>query len=142
MLKHMHDLSDEVLCARWLENPYYQFFCGEVSFCHKLPFERSSLTHWRQRLGEEHLIAPGSGEPIGGAQDRGFGDSGSRTRGGRHDGSTKGDRTSDRCPVMPPRAGEAGRSRRTQRSAVAAELSPGGQARGDHDRSVQPCPPV
>ena len=53
----MHDLSDEVLCARWLENPYYQFFCGEVSFCHKLPFERSSLTHWRQRLGEEHLVA-------------------------------------------------------------------------------------
>jgi IS5 family transposase len=21
ILKHMHDLSDEVLCARWLENP-------------------------------------------------------------------------------------------------------------------------
>jgi hypothetical protein len=35
ILKHMHDLSDEVLCARWLENPYYQFFCGELSFCHK-----------------------------------------------------------------------------------------------------------
>ena len=57
ILKHMHDLADEVLCARWLENPYYQFFCGEVSFCHKLPFERSSLTHWRQRLGEERLVA-------------------------------------------------------------------------------------
>jgi IS5 family transposase len=57
ILKHMHDLSDEVLCARWLENPYYQFFCGELSFCHRLPFERSSLTHWRQRLGEEQLVA-------------------------------------------------------------------------------------
>jgi IS5 family transposase len=22
ILKHMHNLSDEVLCARWLENPY------------------------------------------------------------------------------------------------------------------------
>jgi len=53
----MHDLSDEVLCARWLENPYYQFFCGELSFCHQLPFDRSSLTHWRQRLGEEQLVA-------------------------------------------------------------------------------------
>jgi IS5 family transposase len=31
ILKHMHDLADEVLCARWLENPYYQFFCGELS---------------------------------------------------------------------------------------------------------------
>jgi IS5 family transposase len=57
ILKHMHDLSDEVLCARWLENPYYQFFCGELSFCHRLPFDRSSLTHWRQRLGEEELAA-------------------------------------------------------------------------------------
>jgi IS5 family transposase len=57
VLKHMHDLSDEVLCARWLENPYYQFFCGELSFYHQLPFDRSSLTHWRQRLGEEQLVA-------------------------------------------------------------------------------------
>jgi hypothetical protein len=53
ILKRTHNLSDEVLCARWLENPYYQFFYGELSFCHKLPFDRSSLTHWRQRLGEE-----------------------------------------------------------------------------------------
>ena len=57
ILKHMHDLSDEVLCARWLENPYYQDFCGEQSFCHRLPFERSSLSRWRQRLGEEELNA-------------------------------------------------------------------------------------
>jgi IS5 family transposase len=57
ILKHMHNLSDEVLCARWVENPYYQYFCGELSFCHKLPFDRSSLTRWRQRLGEEQLAA-------------------------------------------------------------------------------------
>jgi IS5 family transposase len=57
ILKHMHNLSDEALCARWLENPYYQYFCGELSFCHRLPFERSSLTRWRQRLGEEQLVA-------------------------------------------------------------------------------------
>ena len=24
ILKHMHDLSDEALCARWLENPLYE----------------------------------------------------------------------------------------------------------------------
>jgi len=57
ILKHMHNLSDEVLCARWLENPYYQYFCGELSFRHKLPFDRSSLTRWRRRLGEEQLAA-------------------------------------------------------------------------------------
>ena len=57
ILKHMHNLSDEVLCARWIENPYYQFFCGEQAFRHELSFERSSMTRWRQRLGEEHLVA-------------------------------------------------------------------------------------
>jgi len=57
ILKHMHNLSDEVLCARWIENPYYQHFCGELSFCHRLPFDRSSLTRWRQRLGEDQLVA-------------------------------------------------------------------------------------
>jgi len=57
ILKHTHNLSDEVLCARWLENPYYQYFCGEEVFCHRLSFDRSSLTRWRQRLGEEQLAA-------------------------------------------------------------------------------------
>src|SRR6202046_2665378 len=57
ILKHMHDLSDEVLCERWAENPYYQFFCGEEFFQHKLPFDRSSMTRWRQRMGEEKLQA-------------------------------------------------------------------------------------
>jgi IS5 family transposase len=44
ILKHTHDLSDEVLCERWLGNPYYQPLCGEEFFCHRLPFDRSSLT--------------------------------------------------------------------------------------------------
>ena len=55
ILKHMHNLSDEVLCERWLENPYYQLFCGEEFFRHRLPFDRSSITRWRQRMGEERL---------------------------------------------------------------------------------------
>jgi len=46
-----------VLCERWLENPYYQFFCGEEFFQHGLVFDRSSLTRWRQRMGEEKLLA-------------------------------------------------------------------------------------
>jgi IS5 family transposase len=57
ILKHMHNLSDEELCDRWVENPYYQYFCGEVVFRHALPFDRSSLTRWRQRLGEAQLAA-------------------------------------------------------------------------------------
>jgi IS5 family transposase len=56
ILKHMHSLSDEALCDRWIENPYFQFFCGEEFFRHKLPFDRSSMTRWRQRMGEERLV--------------------------------------------------------------------------------------
>src|SRR6202171_1796748 len=57
ILKHMHNLSDEALCDRWVENPYFQYFCGEVVFRHELPFDRSSLTRWCQRLGEEQIAA-------------------------------------------------------------------------------------
>ena len=57
ILKHMHNLSDEELCERWVENPYFQYFCGEVVFQHECPFDRSSLTRWRQRLGEDELAA-------------------------------------------------------------------------------------
>jgi IS5 family transposase len=57
VLKYTHDLSDEVLCERWVENPYYQFFCGEEFFQHELVLDRSSLTRWRQRMGEERVKA-------------------------------------------------------------------------------------
>jgi transposase, IS5 family len=57
ILKSTHDLSDEALCERWIENPYFQLFCGEEFFQHKTPFDRSSLTRWRQRMGEEKLTA-------------------------------------------------------------------------------------
>lgn len=57
ILKHPHNLSDEEICARFLENSYSQLFCGEEFFRHKLPFDRSSLTRWRQRMGEEKLVA-------------------------------------------------------------------------------------
>ena len=57
ILKFTFDLSDEELCARWIENPYFQFFCGEEFFLHELPFDRSSMTRWRQRMGEERVAA-------------------------------------------------------------------------------------
>ena len=50
ILKYAEDLSDDEVCARWLENPYYQYFCGEEFFCHSLPLDRSSMTRWRQRI--------------------------------------------------------------------------------------------
>jgi IS5 family transposase len=46
-----------VLCEHWIENPYYQYFCGEEFFQHALVFDRSSLTRWRSRMGEDKLQA-------------------------------------------------------------------------------------
>src|SRR5271169_3208615 len=55
ILKHTYNLSDEVVCELWIENPYYQYFCGEEFFQHRLPLDRSSMTNWRNRMGEERL---------------------------------------------------------------------------------------
>ena len=55
ILKITFDLSDEMVCERWVESPYFQYFCGETFFQHKLVFDRSSITRWRQRMGEEKL---------------------------------------------------------------------------------------
>jgi len=52
-LKHMHKLSDEQVVQRWVENPYYQYFCGETFFQHEMPIHPTSMTRWRKRIGEE-----------------------------------------------------------------------------------------
>ena len=51
-LKHLYALSDEEVVARWVENPYWQYFCGEVYFQHALPIDPSQMTRFRQRIGE------------------------------------------------------------------------------------------
>ena len=53
LLKRIYDQSDESILDRWVENPYWQYFCGEVYFCHQLPFDRTELIKFRKRIGEE-----------------------------------------------------------------------------------------
>jgi IS5 family transposase len=53
LLKHIQGLSDEGVCDRWVENPYFQYFTGEEFFQHAFPHERSGLSHWRQRIGDK-----------------------------------------------------------------------------------------
>ena len=55
MIKHMDGLSDDAVCARYLDSPYVQHFCGEAHFQHSLPLDRSSMTRWRKRVGPERL---------------------------------------------------------------------------------------
>jgi transposase, IS5 family len=54
-LQHTFNLSDEAVVQRWIENPYWQWFCGSEYFQHELPCDPSSLTRWRKRLGPEGL---------------------------------------------------------------------------------------
>ena len=54
-LKHAYDESDESVVARWVENPYWQFFCGLSYMQHELPIDPSSLSKWRKRVGAERL---------------------------------------------------------------------------------------
>lgn len=54
-LQHTFALSDEDVVWGWVENPYWQLFCGETWFQHKPPIDPSSLTRWRKRIGEEGL---------------------------------------------------------------------------------------
>ena len=51
-LKYTYNLSDEEVLQGWLENPYWQYFCGGTYFEHRLPLEASSLTRWRGYLKE------------------------------------------------------------------------------------------
>lgn len=59
-LKHTFDLSDEDTVAQWVENPYWQYFCGGKFFEHRLPIDPSSMSRWRRRLkeaGVEKMLA-------------------------------------------------------------------------------------
>jgi len=51
ILKHLENLSDEVLVQRWVQNPYYQAFTGEVEFQWQLPCDPTDLTYFRKRIG-------------------------------------------------------------------------------------------
>ena len=43
ILKYLENLSDEVLVQRWVQNPYYQAFTGEIEFQWKLPNELNQV---------------------------------------------------------------------------------------------------
>jgi transposase, IS5 family len=54
-LKHLYNLSDEVVVLSWVENPYWQYFCGEEFFQHRLPCDPTTLVKWRHRVGAEGI---------------------------------------------------------------------------------------
>jgi IS5 family transposase len=55
LLKQMYNLGDETVVQRYLENPYWQHFCGEIYFQYRLPFDPSDFVHFRHRIGAEGM---------------------------------------------------------------------------------------
>ena len=55
ILKHMRNLSDELVVEQWSENAYYQYFCGMQEFTPSYPCNASELVHFRKRVGEKGM---------------------------------------------------------------------------------------
>ena len=51
LLQHTYKLSDVSVLEQWLQNFYFQLFCGEEFIQHHLPVDPSSLSRWRKAIG-------------------------------------------------------------------------------------------
>jgi IS5 family transposase len=100
-LKYLYNVSDEVVVASWVENPYWQYFCGAEYFAHEFPCDPTSLVKWRQRVGaegsekllKESLAAAQREAVLPPAEVK-------RVNVDGYDGARESDRVSDRCTVV------------------------------------------
>jgi transposase, IS5 family len=53
ILKQIYKFSEKHTIQHWLENPYWQHFCGEVYFQHTPPFHFHDFGAFRKRIGDE-----------------------------------------------------------------------------------------
>ena len=54
-IKHTYNLSDEAVLLGFVESPQWQYFCGSEYYVSDPPCDRSSMTYWRRRMGEEKM---------------------------------------------------------------------------------------
>jgi len=54
----MYNESDEMMVQKFVENPYYQYFCGNEYFERTLPIDSSSMTRFRRRMGNQTIEEP------------------------------------------------------------------------------------
>lgn len=55
MLQQISGLSDEMTVCRWIENPYWQLFCGYDFLQWRFPIDPTTLIKWRKRLKKNGL---------------------------------------------------------------------------------------
>ncbi len=51
LLRQIYNLSDEAVIDRWIENPYWQYFCGEQVFQKQKPMDPTEFVYFRKRIG-------------------------------------------------------------------------------------------
>ena len=51
LLKQMFNQGDETVVAAWVQNPYWQYFCGMSEFQWQVPCDPSDLVYFRDRIG-------------------------------------------------------------------------------------------
>ena len=59
LLKQMFNQGDETVVAAWVQNPYWQYFCGMNEFQWQVPCDPSDLVYFRDRIGEagmQHIL--------------------------------------------------------------------------------------
>jgi transposase, IS5 family len=52
LLKQLFNQGDETVVAVWVQNPYWQYFCGMSEFQWQVPCDPSDLVYFRDRIGE------------------------------------------------------------------------------------------
>jgi IS5 family transposase len=55
LLKQIYDLEDKTVLDRYIDSPYFQYFCGEIYFQYDYPFNPTDFVHFRKRIGEEGM---------------------------------------------------------------------------------------
>jgi len=54
-LKHAYNVSDETVVDQFIENGYWQYFCGFEYFQHEFPLNPTTLVKWRKRIGPKGM---------------------------------------------------------------------------------------
>ena len=54
-LKYTFSVSDEDMEHCWVENPYWQYFCGYEFMQHEFPIHYTAWIKWRKRMGADRL---------------------------------------------------------------------------------------
>ena len=122
-LQHAFDLSDEQVVWGWVENPYWQVFTGETYLQTEPPIDPSSLTRWRQRLGEagiEELLAA----TVAAARWRAVAHGQPQDGDCGHDGRAQGSGASDGLALARTQSPALGQGCCRARLEAAAELEP------------------